>query len=219
MKSRPGLIDLIRAMRRIPSALTRGSQARRHRALMKEATRYSIADMPENTFGKLVGRARPSNKRLIEAPLSGRLCVYFEVAIDAISGGAMVRQLAAEQEGIAFILDDDTGRAYIDPATAYMSTAQDKVATSTLALASPRQEALLTRHGLSGRKVPFGTDGLRYREAIIEADERIAVFGGGVREPDPDADPSSYRDGIATRLCLIGTDQFPLFISDDPAAL
>lgn len=206
-------------MRRVPAALTRGSQARRHRALMRGATRYTIGEMPENTFGKVVGRARPANKRLIEAPLSGRLCVYFEVAIDAMVGPSMVRQLAFEQEGIAFVLEDDTGRAFVDPANAYMSTAQDNVTTSTLALASTRQEALLVRHGLSGRRVPFGVDQLRYREAIIEADERVAVFGGGVREPDPDADPASYRDSVATRLCLIGTDQFPLFISDDPAAL
>lgn len=44
---------------------------------------------------------------------------------------------------------------------------------------------MLERHKLFGKAVRF-TDGLRYREAIIEADEHIAVFGGGVREPDPD---------------------------------
>jgi hypothetical protein len=66
-------------------------------------------------------------------------------------------------------------------------------------------------------KVPRA-DGLRYREAILECDEMIAVVGGGIRERDLEATPDSYRDGSATRLCFSGTSKHPLFISDDPRA-
>jgi hypothetical protein len=44
----------------------------------------------------------------------------------------------------------------------------------------------------------------------------VAVFGGGVREPDPDGVSMTYRDGAPTRLHLTGTAKFPLFVSDDP---
>jgi len=203
----------------MPGALMRRSEERRHRKLMRRATRYSLAEMPENTFGKIVGRARPLQKRLLEAPISGRLCVYYEVAIDAMDDQTRLRTLGGEQEGISFMLEDDSGRAMIDPAHAYMSTAIDHVVRSTLGMFSDRQQTLLTRLKLSGRSTPFATE-LRYREAIIEADERIAVFGGGVREPDPDGGSESYRgQGVPTRMCLVGTSKFPLFISDDPRAL
>jgi hypothetical protein len=186
---------------------------------MRKAPRYELADLPENTFGKVVGVVRPSNKRLLEAPLTGRLCVYYEVYVDAMSGESLVRTLAGEQEGIAFVLVDGEARALVDPAHALLSTEIDVMSTSTLRLVSDRQQALLVRFGLSGERVRF-SDGLRYREAVIEADKRIAVFGGGVREPDPEADSQSYRgEGVPTRLCLIGTSKFPLFISDDPRAL
>jgi len=187
---------------------------------MKRAPRFSLADMPENTFGKVVGRARPAEKRLLEAPLSGRLCVYYETYIDAMYNGSLVRTLASEQEGLAFLLQDGDTRALVDPANAYMSTAIDHISKSTLSLASTREVALQERNGVSRAKLGMFVDGFRYREAIIEADERIAVFGGGVREPDPEGQSENYRgEGVPTRLCLSGSEKFPLFISDDPKAL
>ncbi len=204
---------------RLPGALRRRAEERRHRKLMRKAPTYALGDLPENTFGKVVGVTRPSHRRLIEAPLSGRLCVYYEAYVDAMAGASMLRTLASEQEGIAFTLEDGHARAFVDPAHASMSTAIDHVSTSTLTNATDRQQAMLTRHKLFGKAISFA-DGLRYREAIIEADERIAVFGGGVREPDPEAGSESYRGaGVPTRLCLSGSERFPLFISDDPRSL
>lgn len=215
MRFRLSLADLVGAIARAPSALRRNAEERKHRKLMRQAPYYALAELPENTFGKIVGVTRPDRQRLLEAPLSGRLCVYYEVAIDAMAGKSMLKTLATEQEGIAFVLADGDARAFIDPANAFISTGIDHVTHSTLNLASTNQQALLERHGLFGTRLPLA-DGLRYREAIIEADERIAVFGGGVREPDPEADAGAYRDSPPTRMCLTGTSRFPLFVSDDP---
>lgn len=220
MASQVSLGELLFAFGRIPSALKRRSEVRRHRKLMQKAPRFSLADMPENTFGKVVGRARPEDKRLLEAPLSGRLCVYYETYLDAMYNGSLVRTLASEQAGLAFAVEDDTGRALVDPANAFMSTGIDHVSQSTLYMASLREAAIQKRAGVSLAKLGMFVDGFRYREAIIEADERIAVFGGGVREPDPAGRTESYRgQGVPTRLCLSGSDRFPLFISDDPKSL
>jgi hypothetical protein len=225
---RINLGDLILAIARTPGALKRRAEERRHRKRMRKAPRFALADFPENTFGKVVGIARPLNKRLIEAPLSGRLCVYYEAYVDSMVEGSMLRTLASEQEGMAFVLEDDGCRAIVDPTNAFMSTGIDFTSTSTLGLTDDRQTAMLRRHGLAGTPVQFA-DGLRYREAIIEADERIAVFGAGIHEPDRDdagapraAEQSElgYRgEGARTRLRLSGTSRFPLFISDDPRVL
>jgi hypothetical protein len=213
--------EFLFALGRIPGALKRRSEVRRHRKLMKRAPRFSLAEMPENTFGKVVGIARPEQKRLLEAPLSGRLCVYYETYIDAMYNGSLVRTLASEQEGLAFVLEDEGGaRALVDPANAYMSTGIDHISQSTLYIGSDREMALQKRNDVTAAKLGMFVDGYRYREAIIEAEERIAVFGGGVREPDPAGRSESYRGhGVPTRLCLSGSDRFPLFISDDPKSL
>lgn len=230
--SRIDLGELILALSRVPRALTARSEERRHRKLMRKATRFALGDLPENTFGKIVGVARPANKRLLEAPLSGRLCVYYETHVDALLGASYVRTIATEQEGLAFVVEDGDARVLVDPTNAFMSTGIDFVSTSTFYLPAPREEALLRRHGLftpvSGKAVRYA-DGLRYREAIIEADERIAVFGAGVREVDAEAatrigssgdGERGYRDaGAPTRMRLSGTSKFPLFISDDPRTL
>lgn len=230
--SRIDLGDLLLAISRVPRALTARSEERRHRKLMRKAARFAIGELPENTFGKIVGVARPANKRLLEAPLSGRLCVYYETYIDAMLGGSLLRTLANEQEGLAFVVEDGDARVLVDPTNAFMSTGIDFVTTSTLYMPDAREGALLRRHGLFppiSEKAGRFANGLRFREAIIEADERIAVFGAGVRELDAEAATRSsdsgggergYRDqGAPTRLRLSGTSKFPLFISDDPRAL
>ncbi len=216
--NRLNLTDLIGLASRMPGALRRRLAERRHRKLMHAAPRFALAEMPENTFGKLVGLARPADGRLLEAPLSGRLCVYYEVSIDAMANRTMLRTLVTEQEGIPFVLADGDSRAFVDPAHAVMSTGIDHVTSSTLRLRTPREEALLARHRLLEFSHPLA-DGLRYRESILEADERIAVFGGGVREPDPEESAASYRGAPPTRLCITGTSRFPLFISDDPRSV
>ena len=61
-------------------------------------------------------------------------------------------------------------------------------------------------------------ESLRYREAMIEVGETVAVLGSGVREPDPNAPPeAAYRGAPPTPLRLTSSPRFPLIISDDPS--
>lgn len=191
----------------------------RHRRLLQRARAYTVATLPENTFGKIVGRARPAAGRvLLEAPFSGRLCVYYDATVHLARGKIAVRKLGSEQQGIPFTIADDTGDAHVDPVDAYVSTSFDYVEYTSTIVLDDRQRDFLRRLKLS-TVLPWDGDAIRCSEALIEVDERIAVFGGGVREPDRNATDGMYRNGSATRLCLTGTPQFPLFISDDPKAL
>lgn len=85
--------------------------------------------------------------------------------------------------------------------------------------AAIRERATLERMGLVKRDW-FLTDLAHYREAILAVDERIAIYGAGVREPDPDAAPTGmYRDSGPQRLRFTGTAEYPLLISGDPRTL
>jgi hypothetical protein len=213
-----GLADLLFALARGPRTLEGYTRTRRHRRIMRDARRFSIDNMPESTVGKITGRVRPLAKTLLEAPLSGRLCVYYEACVDVMMGATRLRTIVVEQEGMRFQLDDGTGRAQIDPAHARISTGIDSITRSTLKLQSERQRELLVRHHIDQLRVP-SADSLRYREAILECDEMVAVVGGGIRERDLEATPDNYRDNMATRLCFYGTEKYPLYISDDPRSL
>jgi hypothetical protein len=192
---------------------------RRIRKLLRVARSYSLATLPESTIGRVVGVARPFEQRVLEAPLSGRICVYYVIELVELRPATPARLLATEQEGLSFVLEDDTGRAMIDPAHARCSCAFDHESESKAAFdADPRQRALLERHSLV-RRDWFQTQGIRYREAAITIDERIAVLGAGVREPDPAVPPQGergYRDDGPTRMRFTGTARYPLVLSDDP---
>lgn len=190
---------------------------RRLRKLIDRTPRVSIGELAEDTLGRFAGRVRPLDKRLMEAPLSSRLCVYYDVSVDALSETGFAGVLATEQDALSFIVDDHGQRAVVDPAHAQISAGYDYIAEISLrdSQIDARQKALLVRLGLIGRRKAFMT-GLRFREAILEADEDVIVLGAGIREPDPQAPQSGYRHTGQTRLRLTGSERHPLVISDDP---
>ncbi len=191
----------------------------RLRRRMRKAPRAELASLDESTFARVSGTVRPFTKRLLEAPLSGRLCVYYSIDVLSVRDHQRTT-IGTEQEAMTFLLEDSTARAVIDPDHARISVAFDHVSESKAAFdADDRQRAVLERLGLIKRDW-FMTQNLEYREAIIEIEERIAIHGAGVREPDPDAAPTGmYRDGGPQRLRFTGTARYPLLISDDPRAL
>lgn len=193
----------------------------RLRRRLRKVPAVQIADAPENAQVRLVGHVRPLAGRVLEAPLSGRRCVYYAVEVierQAVFGRARSGPLLAmEQDAIAFVLEDGSARAVVDPAHALVSAGTDRAQRSVAAFdATPPQRELLGRHGLI-RRDWWGTVGLSYREAILELGELVTVVGAGTRVHDPEARPTgAYRDGPELRLQLTGTARFPLTISDDP---
>ena len=75
--------------------------------------------------------------------------------------------------------------------------------------------AFLARHGFAATGWWLNKT-LRYTEGVIEAGERVAVLGRGVREPDPDARPrdTGYRSALPTRINIGGTPEHPVIVSD-----
>lgn len=181
---------------------------------LRAARPWPIAELPEDTIGRVIGRAARLDQ-LLTAPISGRPCLFYVVEV-VEKQGKSTSVIIREETGVPFTLRDDSGHAIVDPTGAKIALTTDVVTRSgTLDDATQLEEAFLARHGRTSRRWVFNR-GLTYREAIVEDGERVAILGAGVREPDPDAGPGAgYRGGPPTRLRLTSSRRFPLLLSDD----
>jgi len=194
------------------------SQLRRR---LRGASARPIGELPEDTKGRIVGITRAHGDHLT-APFSGAPCVYYTARVErardpAPPGGVtdeaeLWQPLATETRAVAFVLEDETGRALVEPTAAKVELRLQPRAELGAAELTPGQRAFLTRHHLDA---PGSR--LRYTEAVIAIGQVLAVFGSGAREPDPAAPPSDdYRGERPTRLRLTSSARHPLLISDDP---
>lgn len=196
------------------------SHGARIKRQLKSARPWALAELPEDTHGRVIGQAHPLQEQL-QGPLTGRPCVYYIAQVEeqrSTGRSTYWRTIASETRGVPFVLVDGTGRAIVDPNGAQVALDFDGNSKSgTFNSADPVQEAFLARHGQKSQGWVFNKT-LRYREAMIEVGETIAVLGSGVREPDPYAPPeAAYRGAPPTRLRLTSSARFPLVISDDPS--
>ena len=187
---------------------------------LRQAKPWSLNELPEDTHGRVIGQARALGEELA-GPLTGRRCVYYIAIVEeqrSTGRSSYWRTIASETRGVPFMLEDGTGRAIVDPNGAQVALDFDGNSKSgTFNQADPVQEQFLAKHGQKSEGWVFNKT-LRYREAMIEVGETIAVLGSGTREPDPNAAPeAAYRGAPPTRLRLTSSPKFPLIISDDPA--
>lgn len=204
----------IGVMAAIGGAVHYFSEESRIKRTLRAARPWPIAELPEDTLGRVIGRAAQLDG-VLTAPITGRTCVFYVVEVLEKRGKSHAT-LIREETGVPFVLTDDSGRAIVDPTGAKLALTTDASTTSgSLDDATPVEEAFLARHGKSSRGWVFNKV-LTYREAIVEVGERVAILGAGVREPDPDAGPGEgYRGGPPTRLRLTSSSRYPLLISDD----
>ena len=184
---------------------------RRIRKLLRDAPSRPLGELPEDEFVRVTGIVQPYRARVLEAPLSGRLCAYYTVVIRARGSARQrgrVHTVFDEEEAVPFELEAGAARVIVDPANAWISCAFDREAD----LDDDRARALLARAGLRGN-----VDRPRFQEGILGVGERVAVFGVAVQEIDRarfDVE-QGYRDHAPTRARFTGTPRFPLVIRDD----
>jgi hypothetical protein len=195
---------------------------RKIRKLLRDAKAKPLAEVRENVFVRVTGVVQPHRARVLEAPLSGRLCAYYSIVIRAPVSMPSYRvgrrhtyyaTLAEEQEGVPFELAAGGARAVIDPTDAWISSGFDH---NSHLDSSERALDMWRRRGLVGSS-PHAS----FHEAVLAVGERVAVFGAAMREPDPDAivGEQGYRDGGPMRLRFSGSAKFPLVIRDDLGSL
>jgi hypothetical protein len=219
-----------------------GSELRLRRRL-RRAPRWSLAALPEDTIGRVTGSAHAFEGQQLTAPLTGRTCVYFIALVEQRGrrDGSRARwtRLALERRSLRFVIEDGGHRAIVDPRQARVSIEFDHTSTASrlpyelrearstedglapaILTETQRQARFLDKHHLVNRNWSRLIE-LRYREAVIEVGEQVAVLGSGIREPDLEArsDGDAYRAVGGTRLRLTGSRRFPLVISDAPSTL
>jgi hypothetical protein len=144
---------------------------------LRASPRRSLAELPEGTPARVVGKAEPLDDTL-EAPLSGRRCLYYTVIVE-VSEGRHWKQIVREDRAVMFTLDDGSARAIVDPSRSKVALEFDeRSASGTFDNPTEREQAFLDAHKTDSRHA-FGlfNRSLRYREAIIAVGETIAIFG------------------------------------------
>lgn len=180
-----------------------------------ESPRVRLAELPEDMLGRVVGTVHAAGP-VLEAPLTKRLCVYyaFELQLWRATGPTVIRD---EQNAVPFTLIDRGDEALVDTRSATISSNFDRGVRVAWKGLDYKDHRLLETW-----KVPPPERGTAYyfREAAIELDDTICIYGAGIREFDTrlgdDLPGVAYRDGVKTRLHLTGSERFPLVISDDP---
>jgi hypothetical protein len=176
---------------------------------------WPIGELPDNEIGRMVGNVRVL-ERSLTAPLTGRACVYYLIIVEEEDGRRGWRESFTEHNGVAFAIEDLSGRAIIEPANASVALPfdhQEEIRAPDRA--TPEQVALLARrpYSISDR---FGR--LRVWEAVIAIDDRVTVVGAGTREPDQASpEETGYRSPPAMWLHVAGSMSAPLSISSHRA--
>lgn len=161
-----------------------------------------LHELVDGAFARITGRVRVLDTQTIEAPFSGRRCVYYAVATVFI-GGRGTQVLASHQNGAPFFLEDEERRAVIELAHAQLSISfRHRTRTPAMHTRADRTEGGYTER----------------REAVIVAGDRLVVAGTAVSEPDPEQMPTQlYRGTTPQRFRFSGTKDDPLLISDEPS--
>lgn len=174
-----------------------------------------IGALPAHQLCRIVGRVTASEK-LLTAPLTGRPCVHYTLAISELRGKRWVTR-ATDRRGVIFTIEDHSGRAIIEPTNAQVVPDFDHVARTGLVHSLTREhQALLARHGIAPGAANW-TGAFQFHEAVIAVGDRVDVIGAGVRELDPTAPvESGYRTAAPTRLYISHSVEAPLSILCGP---
>ena len=200
------------------------SRGARLKRTLRQAPRLSIENVSEREPAKIVGSLAYIGEPLI-SPLTGRTCAYYEILVEEYHSGAdddgYWETMIRESQGQNFVINDDTGTAIVNPIGAQVAlTIDSRTKSGTFDAPTDRERNYLNSHGQEGKGWVFNKS-LRYREGILEAGERVAVLGRGVREPDPEGvqQASGYRSTPPMRLRMRGSQNAPLLISDDTSTV
>jgi len=191
-----------------------------------------LAAQPRTRINQAEGAVRVSGRvrrigELLQAPLSGRACVAYELIVesDATSAGSdgFRHRWVDRRQACPFLVVDESGEARIDPSGPFLlALVTDRTGTTGWLDPYPGKHRELGAYLKSQGFRPTNWIGrwagaLYYAEGVLEEGEMVSVSGGSARELDPMGERTGPRSP-PMRLVLRGTDAQPLLISDARAA-
>jgi hypothetical protein len=197
----------------IPSRAKRVDRAlaAKPRALVEEA---------EGTV-RLAGRVRRIGD-LLQAPLSGRPCVAYELCVNESGQGGPESsgwyRLIEMRQACPFVVADESGEARVDTDGPFrIAVTYDRTGTTRWFGEYPGIHRDLARFLKAEGYLATGWFGrwkvFHYAEGVIEEDQLVTVGGASAREFDAAGRPPDRRSP-PERLVLRGTDAQPLLISE-----
>ncbi len=177
----------------------------RRRSILSELNNeraIAIARFASGQRGKIVGTLEYEGEPLV-SPLTGRTCAYYHITVEELvednntTNTEAWYQVIREEKRLHFIVADSSGRAFIDTGAA--DVAADicvSILSGPLEHPSELEELFLATHGPRDKHWFVGKT-LRYKEGILEAGERVSVYGEGYREPEPLPPHPNNHEGCA----------------------
>ncbi len=165
-----------------------------------------IREVPDGWTGWVRGRLIGEAPMI--APLSQRPCAYYKVVVEKVHLLNWER-IAYEARGQSFLIEDDSGRALVDPEPALVEVDYDRHLEIDGRARLPQAVVeLLRRFNVVGEP-------LIVREGVLAIGEVISVHGRMVIEIDDDARlAASYREGPPRRLRVRSPGRDRVFISE-----
>jgi len=173
------------------------------RLALRRVPRSAIRDARDGTVhlrGRVVGA-----ETLLEAPLSRRRCLFYDVLIEDVSR-TPARPVLRQVRGLGFRLQDETGTVRVafddvGPAPPLVAGPRHVACAIDRDLRQrqgwfgdgpPRIDALLAEHGLDrpGAIIPHR---LKASEGVILPGDTVAVLGLGTHEVTAAGESSGYR--------------------------
>jgi hypothetical protein len=185
-------------------------------------TERALAARRRTWVGEAHGPVRVTGRihrdaKLLEAPLSGRRCVIYELVVDELSSESpsLWRRLLDLRQACPFLLEDDSGTARVETAgPGFVALVHDRVGVTSGIYPGNHRELSMVLESWGvlpttwlGRWRP-----LRYAEGVLELGELVTVGGNGAREIDPGGESLGHRSP-PQRLVIRGSEEEPLLIS------
>jgi hypothetical protein len=192
-------------------------QARRRR-LLKRAVPTLVRDAKEGAVVKIVGRLR-LGERVHQAPLSGRACAYYNLAITERKN-KRTDELQREARYFPFQVEDTSGRAFVplDGKAPMMIVVDDRhIRTRTVGEDDPGARELLISRGINPKGILFFRT-IDISEGVLEEGEMVAVLGRACWEVDAGGVGGGFREA-PRRLVLRDPAEHELIVSDEPKLL
>ena len=199
----------------------------RRNAPQERALKWQLANAPRTPIGRLrsgsvacvSGRVRGAGE-LLQAPLSGRRCLAFQITVDETAAGES-RSVTRLVRASPFWIDDGTGRALVDPGARFaLALVRDMAVRTSWSDERPgdplrdflESQGVVTTSCGAPRRLPC-------REGVIEEGVTVAVGGYVIEEVDPRGDAVGPRRPPTVIALRGGGPDEPLLISDAPEAV
>ena len=182
---------------------------------LRKAPHKRIYHFRNGEIAKFTGKVEAIEKPLI-APLSKRKCSYYTVIVErkkSTGKSSHWKTIIEETKAHKYVIRDSSACAFINSKHINKHIVFDKEYSSGFFNdASEELEKYLRQYGHESENMLGFNKNIRYKEGILEENEKVAVLGQGKwMDAETLGLPAEYG-----RVLSISSYESPIYLSDDP---